>query len=202
MLDCKNEDCAKIFENDEIKKVILSDFICEECREHYDSVKKYLDILGIKYNENKMLVRGLDYYNRTVFEIKSDALGSQSAVAGGGRYDGLVEMLGGEKTPAVGFALGVERLYELVAHAEEEKLDYFVVSNLQDKALETVQYLRDKGKSCDFDFQNRKFSKQLEKAGKTARYALIIGEDEVNGGYYTVKNLETGEQTKLQKEEL
>ena len=156
----------------------------------------------IKYNENKMLVRGLDYYNRTVFEIKSDALGSQSAVAGGGRYDGLVEMLGGEKTPAVGFALGVERLYELVAHAEEEKLDYFVVSNLQDKALETVQYLRDKGKSCDFDFQNRKFSKQLEKAGKTARYALIIGEDEVNGGYYTVKNLETGEQTKLQKEEL
>ena len=89
-----------------------------------------------------------------------------------------------------------------MAHAEEEKLDYFVVSNLQDKALETVQYLRDKGKSCDFDFQNRKFSKQLEKAGKTARYALIIGEDEVNGGYYTVKNLETGEQTKLQKEEL
>ncbi len=143
MLDCKNEDCIKIFENDEIKNVILSDFICEECREHYESVKKYLDILNIKYKENKMLVRGLDYYNRTVFEIKSDALGSQNAIAGGGRYDGLVEMLGGEKTPAVGFALGAERLYELVEHKEESMLDYFIVSNLPDEAIKTVQILRD-----------------------------------------------------------
>ncbi len=202
MLDCKNEGCAEIFERDEVKRVILSDFICDDCRKHYEDVKKYLDILGIKYKENKMLVRGIDYYNTTVFEIKSDALGSQSAVAGGGRYDGLVEMLGGEKTPAVGFALGVERLYELVPHTEEKKLDYFVVSNLQDKAIETVQYLRDKGYSADFDFQNRKFGKQLEKAGKIANFAVIIGEDEVKGGYYTVKNLETGEQKRLKKEEL
>ena len=85
---------------------------------------------------------------------------------------------------------------------EEEKLDYFVVSNLQDKAMETVQYLRDLGKSCDFDFQNRKFGKQLEKAGKTAKAAVIIGEDELQGGYYTVKNLETGEQKKVQKTDL
>lgn len=202
MLDCKNEDCIRIFEDEEVKKVILADFICEECREHYNDVKKYLDILNIKYQENKMLVRGLDYYTKTVFEIKSSALGSQSAVAGGGRYDGLVEMLGGEKTPAVGFALGVERLFELVEHIEQSKLDYFVVSNMQDKALETVQMLRDKGYSADFDFQNRKFSKQLEKAGKIAKRAVIIGEDEVTGGYYTVKNLETGEQTKLQKSSL
>lgn len=202
MLDCKNEDCIRIFEDEEVKKVILADFICEECREHYNGVKKYLDILNIKYQENKMLVRGLDYYTKTVFEIKSSALGSQSAVAGGGRYDGLVEMLGGEKTPAVGFALGVERLFELVEHIEQSKLDYFVVSNMQDKALETVQMLRDKGYSADFDFQNRKFSKQLEKAGKIAKRAVIIGEDEVTGGYYTVKNLETGEQTKLQKSSL
>ncbi len=202
MLDCKNEDCIRIFEDEEVKKVILADFICEECREHYNDVKKYLDILNIKYQENKMLVRGLDYYTKTVFEIKSSVLGSQSAVAGGGRYDGLVEMLGGEKTPAVGFALGVERLFELVEHIEQSKLDYFVVSNMQDKALETVQMLRDKGYSADFDFQNRKFSKQLEKAGKIAKRAVIIGEDEVTGGYYTVKNLETGEQTKLQKSSL
>ena len=200
MLDCKNEDCIKIFDNDEIKNVILSDFICDECKAHYEDVKKYLDILNIKYKENKMLVRGLDYYNRTVFEIKSDALGSQSAVAGGGRYDGLVEMLGGEKTPAVGFALGVERLYELVEKQEDNKLDYFVVSNLTDEAVKTVQYLRDKGYSADFDFQNRKFGKQFEKAGKTAKNAVIIGEDEINGGYYTVKNLITGEQK--QKKEL
>lgn len=202
MLDCKNEDCKVIFEDENVKKVILADFICEECREHYENVKKYLDILNIRYEENKMLVRGLDYYTKTVFEIKSSALGSQSAVAGGGRYDGLVEMLGGEKTPAVGFALGVERLYELVQHKGQNKLDYFVVSSIQDKALETVQLLRDKGYSADFDFQNRKFSKQLEKAGKIARQALIIGEDEVTGGYYTVKNLETGEQIKIQKSDL
>ncbi len=139
------------------------------------------------------------YYNRTVFEIKSDALGSQSAVAGGGRYDGLVEMLGGEKTPAVGFALGVERLYELVEKQEDNKLDYFVVSNLTDEAVKTVQYLRDKGYSADFDFQNRKFGKQFEKAGKTAKNAVIIGEDEINGGYYTVKNLITGEQKQIKE---
>lgn len=199
MLDCKNEDCIKIFDNDEIKNVILSDFICDECKTHYEDVKKYLDILNIKYKENKMLVRGLDYYNRTVFEIKSDALGSQSAVAGGGRYDGLVEMLGGEKTPAVGFALGVERLYELVEKQEDNKLDYFVVSNLTDEAVKTVQYLRDKGYSADFDFQNRKFGKQFEKAGKTAKNAVIIGEDEINGEYYTVKNLITGEQKQIKE---
>ncbi len=199
MLDCKNEDCIKIFENDEIKKVILSDFICKECKEHYESVKKYLDILNIKYKENKMLVRGLDYYNRTVFEIKSDALGSQNAIAGGGRYDGLVEMLGGEKTPAVGFALGAERLYELVEHKEESMLDYFIVSNLPDEAIKTVQILRDKGYSADFDLQNRKFGKQFEKAGKIAKNAVVIGEDEVKGGYYTVKNLITGEQKQVKE---
>lgn len=199
MLDCKNEDCIKIFENDEIKNVVLSDFICEECRKHYESVKKYLDILNIKYKENKMLVRGLDYYNRTVFEIKSDALGSQNAIAGGGRYDGLVEMLGGEKTPAVGFALGVERLYELIEHKEEFVLDYFIVSNLPDEAMKAVQILRDKGFSADFDLQNRKFGKQFEKAGKIAKNAVVIGEDEVKGGYYTVKNLITGEQKQVKE---
>lgn len=199
MLDCKNEDCMKIFEDDEIKKVILADFICDDCRAHYEDVKKYLDVLNIKYKENKILVRGLDYYNRTVFEIKSDALGSQSAVAGGGRYDGLVEMLGGEKTPAVGFALGVERLYELIEKQDDKKLDYFVVSNMPDVAIKTVQYLRNKGNSADFDFLNRKFGKQFEKAGKIANNAVIIGEDEVNGGYYTVKNLITGEQKQVKE---
>lgn len=199
MLDCKNEDCIKIFENDEIKRVILSDFICEECKNHYEEVKKYLSLLGIKYEENKMLVRGLDYYNRTVFEIKSNALGSQNAIAGGGRYDGLVDMLGGEKTPAVGFALGVERLYELIEKQPQGLLDYFVVSNMPDIAIKTVQYLRNKGKSADFDFLNRKFGKQIEKAGKTAKNAVIIGEDEIKGGYYTIKNLITGEQTKVKE---
>lgn len=198
MLDCKNEHCASIFEKDGIKDAVVGDFICEECKEHYEKVKEYLNNLGIKYSENKMLVRGLDYYNRTVFEIKSDALGAQSAVAGGGRYDGLVEMLGGDKTPAVGFALGVERLYELVQHQDEEKLDYFVVSTMPEQALLAVNELREKSYSADFDFQCRKFAKQLEKAGKIAKKALIIGEDEVKGRYYTVKDLISGEQTRVE----
>ncbi len=198
MLDCKNEHCASIFEKDGIKDAVVGDFICEECKEHYEKVKEYLNNLGIKYSENKMLVRGLDYYNRTVFEIKSDALGAQSAVAGGGRYDGLVEMLGGDKTPAVGFALGVERLYELVQHQDEEKLDYFVVSTMPEQALLAVNELREKSHSADFDFQCRKFAKQLEKAGKIAKKALIIGEDEVKGRYYTVKDLISGEQTRVE----
>lgn len=194
MLDCKNENCQKVFERGEIKKVILSDFVCSECAQHFEEVQKLLDTLNIKYSRNKMLVRGLDYYNRTVFEIKSSALGSQSAVCGGGRYDGLVEMLGGTPTPAVGWAMGVERLFELIKKVEEKKLDYFVVSKFPQEAVKLCQKLRQKGLSCDFDMQNRKFAKQLEKAAKIAEFAIILGEDEIEKGFYTVKNLSDGTQ--------
>ena len=195
MLDCKNEDCKKIFEKEEIKKVINDDFICEDCKNHFEELKKYLDKVGIKYEIDKMLVRGLDYYTRTVFEIKSTALGAQSAVLGGGRYDGLVEMLGGKPTPAVGFALGAERLFSLIEKKEEDKLDYFVVSKFQDVAIKTVFELRQKGYSADFDMLGRKFAKQLERAGKVAKKAVIIGE--LEKGFYTVKNLESGVQEKV-----
>ena len=194
MLDCKNENCQKVFERDEIKKVVLGDFVCDECKAHFDEVLGYLDALDVKYSRNKMLVRGLDYYNRTVFEIKSSALGSQSAVCGGGRYDGLVEMLGGTPTPAVGWAMGVERLFELIKKVEPKKLDYFVVSKFPKEALKLCQKLRRKGLSCDFDMQNRKFTKQLEKAAKIANYAIIIGEEELEKGFYTVKDLSCGTQ--------
>ena len=197
ILDCKNENCKKIFEKDEIKEVILKDYICDECREHFDELKKYLDELNIKYTINKMLVRGLDYYNRTVFEIKSEALGSQSAVCGGGRYDGLVEMLGGTSTPAVGFAMGVERLYTLVDKITPSKTDFFVVSNNTKEAMKLVQKLRENNKSTEFDLQKRKFAKQLEKASKIAKYAIILGEDEIEKNFYSLKNLSTGEQKKI-----
>ena len=194
MLECKDENCQKIFELDEIKKVILSDYVCQDCAQHFEEVQKLLDALNIKYTRNKMLVRGLDYYNRTVFEIKSNLLGSQSAVCGGGRYDGLVEMLGGTPTPAVGWAMGVERLFELVQKVDEKKLDYFIVSKYPKEAMKLCQKLRHKGCSCDFDMQNRKFAKQLEKAAKIANYAIILGEDEIEKGFYTVKNLSNGTQ--------
>lgn len=194
ILDCKDENCQKIFERDEIKKVILNDYVCPECAQHFKQVKKYLDALNIKYSRNKMLVRGLDYYNRTVFEIKSNSLGSQNAVCGGGRYDGLVQMLGGTPTPAVGWALGVERLFELIEKTPAQKLDYFVVSKYPGHAMKLCKDLREKGKTCDFDMQNRKFAKQLEKAAKVANFAVILGEEEIEKGFYTVKNLSTGTQ--------
>ena len=199
ILDCKNENCQKIFEISEIQEVILKDYVCEECMEHFNQLTNYLDNLKIKYSRNKLLVRGLDYYNRTVFEIKSNALGSQSAVCGGGRYDGLVEMLGGQPTAAVGFAMGVERLYTLVNKIEPKKIDYYVVSTNTLEALKLVQKLREQGRVVDFDMQGRKFAKQLEKASKLAKFAIILGEDEISQGFYSVKNLETGEQSKVLK---
>lgn len=199
MLDCKSEECKIIFEKEEIKEVILKDFICDECKNHFEELKNYLNEINIKYEIDKMLVRGLDYYTRTVFEVKSNSLGSQNAILGGGRYDGLVEMLGGKPTPAVGFALGVERLCSLINKIEDKKLDYFVVSTMPDIALKTVFELRKKGFSAEFDMQKRKFAKQLEKASKIANKAVIIGEDEIKGGYYTVKDLTTGVQTREEK---
>ena len=202
LLDCKVEECKAIYEKPEVKAVITSDFVCPECHEHFESVKKYLDVLGIKYSVNKLLVRGLDYYNRTVFEIKSNNLGSQNAVCGGGRYDSLVRNLGGEDTPAVGFAMGMERLISLIQKQEEKKLDAYVVSTNTEEAIKLVNALRNDGIKVDFDMTNKKFTKQLEKASKLAKYALILGEDEIANGVVSVKNLENSEQVSAKADEL
>lgn len=202
LLDCKVESCKEIFAKPEIQKVIQSDFICEECAQHYSELKSYLDKLNIKYVENKLLVRGLDYYNRTVFEIKSNNLGSQNAVCGGGRYDSLVRNLGGEDTPAVGWAMGMERLNSLLPEVEPEKLDGYIVSNSPANAFAFAQELRAKGLNVEFDLANKKFTKQLEKASKIARYALILGEDEIKSNQVSVKNLATSEQVTISKDDV
>ncbi len=202
LLDCKVEECQKIYAKPEIQTVIHSDFLCEECKNHYDELKKYLDNLKIKYSENKLLVRGLDYYTRTVFEIKSNNLGSQNAVCGGGRYDGLVEQLGGEHTPAVGFAMGMERLISLIPEIKNELLDGYIVSNSTAEAFLLAQELRNKGLNVELDLANKKFTKQLEKASKVAKYALILGEDEISQNKISVKNLKTGEQTTVNRAEI
>ena len=199
LLDCKVDSCKEIFAKPEIQKVIQSDFICEECAEHYSAVKSYLDVLKIKYVENKLLVRGLDYYNRTVFEIKSNNLGSQNAVCGGGRYDSLVRNLGGDDTPAVGWAMGMERLNSLLPPVEPQKLDAYIVSNSPSDAFALAEELRAAGKTVEFDLTNKKFTKQLEKAGKAADFALILGEDEIKSGTVSVKNLKTSEQITVKK---
>ena len=194
LLDCKVEDCQKIYSKPEIQEVIMSDFLCDECREHYDELKLYLEKMGVKYSENKLLVRGLDYYNRTVFEIKSNNLGSQNAVAGGGRYDGLVGQLGGEPTPAIGFAMGMERLISLLPDRKSKNLDAYIVSNYTTDAFVFAQELREQDVNVEFDLANKKFTKQLEKASKVAKYALILGEDEISKHQVSIKNLEEGKQ--------
>ena len=194
LLDCKVPECNEIYAKPEIQAVIQSDFICEDCSNHFEELKDYLNKLGVNYSINKLLVRGLDYYNRTVFEIKSNNLGSQNAVCGGGRYDSLVKNLGGEDTPAIGFAMGMERLASLLGEQAEEKTLAFVVSNNMLEAIKLTEEVRNTGYSCEFDLTNKKFVKQLEKASKIAKFALILGEDEIAQNKVTVKNLETSEQ--------
>lgn len=202
ILDCKVEECKNILAKPEVQKVITSDYICPDCREHFNTVLSCLDALNVKYVRNKLLVRGLDYYNRTVFEIKSNNLGSQNAVCGGGRYDSLVKNLGGEDTPAVGWAMGMERLTSLLPQQEVKKLQAYVVSNLTLEAIKLTEELRSNGISADFDLTNKKFGKQLEKASKAADFAVILGQDELNDNKVSIKNLKTSQQITVDRNRL
>ena len=202
LLDCKVEECKEIYAKPEIQEVIQSDFICEDCANHFNELKGYLDALNINYSINKLLVRGLDYYNRTVFEIKSNNLGSQNAVCGGGRYDSLVRNLGGEDTPAIGFAMGMERLASLIGQKEDEKLNAYIVCNNPLEAIKLTEEMRESGVTCEFDLTNKKFVKQLEKASKLAKFALILGEDEIASGKVTIKNLDTSEQQTVDRKDV
>ncbi len=202
ILDCKNENCNRLFELNNLKEKLKGIELCSECSTHYNELKQYLDVLNIQYEENPFLVRGLDYYTKTVFEIKSNMLGSQNAVCGGGRYDNLVEMLGGEKTPAVGWAMGIERLNALIPNIEPHKIDCYVVSDNKTEAIKLVSLIRSQGFSADFDYNNRKFAKQIEKAARMAKYAVILGGYEIENKYLTLKDLKTGEQKKVKNNEL
>lgn len=203
ILDCKVPECRQILDNsDEVQKVITSDYICEDCQKHFNEVVNYLDALDVKYARNRLLVRGLDYYNRTVFEIKSNNLGSQNAVCGGGRYDSLVKNLGGEDTPAVGWAMGMERLNSLLPQIESKKIRAYVVSNFTLEAIKLTEELRANDISADFDMTNKKFGKQLEKASKIAEFALILGEDELKNNTVSIKNLANAEQKIIARNDL
>ena len=203
ILDCKKEKCKALLTSPELEAVINSEFICEGCVKHFDGLKEYLEILQINYTLNKKLVRGLDYYNKTVFEITSVNLGAQNAVCGGGRYDPLVATLGGVDTPAVGWAIGMERLISLISPPKKKSFMIFIVSDYTKEALKLAFELRKQGISTDIDFAGRKFKKQMEKASKSgAKYALILGENELKSGILTLKNLSTGEQETISPKEI
>jgi histidyl-tRNA synthetase len=199
VLDCKVDTCREAVK--EAPKMV--DFLCEECRQHYNRLKGYLEELGIDYRENPNLVRGLDYYTRTVFEAV--AKGIDATVIAGGRYDYLVEEFGGPPTPALGFAVGVERLMLLVEEPEREEELYFVIpfGDVHSYALKVAYTLRKKGKVVEFSYRRGGLRKQLEFADKLgADYVVIIGEDELKEGVVSLKDMRTGEQRKLKVEEI
>ena len=178
--------------------------MCAECRTHFDTLQRALDELAIPYFIDKRLVRGLDYYSRTTFEIQTTALGAQSAVAGGGRYDGLVETLGGPDIPATGFAIGFDRLAEIVAaekQNEAPKPAVFVAAlgeAAQARAFPWVTALNRSGITADMLFEDKSLKSLMKRAGKLgARHVLIIGEQELADNTGQLRNMQTREQTAL-----
>jgi len=183
----------------------ITDHLCDECKTHYTELKRQLELRGVKYVENWRLVRGLDYYMRTTFEITAKGLGSQNAVCGGGRYDGLVELLGGPPTKGIGFAIGEDRLILSLQEGGKgsvaEGRDVYIAwlgENAYATAIRAAQNLRKVGISVELPPNEQKFGKALERASKLgARFALILGDNEISSGEWGLKALATGEQIKI-----
>ena len=192
----------------------LFDYLDEESKNHFDGLCHLLDKAGIKYSINQRLVRGLDYYNRTVFEWVTTSLGAQGTVCGGGRYDGLVSQLGGQPTPAVGFAMGVERLVLLVQAVNpslnrDSSIDIYMISSGNEQTISAAQLmaetLRDglPDRRIVTNYGSSNFKKQFAKADKLgAKIAVIIGENEIANQSVTIKNLQTGEQVEVAQKEI
>ena len=204
MLDCKNEKCQSIIQT--IPK--FYDHVCDECRCHFDSVCAELDRLNVEYTINPMLVRGLDYYTKTTFEIQSSDLGSQSAVLGGGRYDKLIGMFNsGKDVPAVGSAMGIERVMLILEGKElmTDRLDVFVVAfkETKDYVLSILERLRAIGVSSDCDFDMNSIKSQFKNANKkNAKYTIIIGLEEVEKNIIKIKNMDLGEEKEISIDDL
>lgn len=203
ILDCKSPVCSEIAKN--APKII--DYLCDECSEHFALVKNYLTAMNIDFTVNPQIVRGLDYYTRTVFEFVSNEIGAQGTVCGGGRYDGLVEEMGGSPLPACGFAIGIERLLLLmdaqkVEFPERKKCDLFIVSigdKANIKACQMAVDLRNEGLSAQFDTVGRSVKAQMKYANKiNALYTLVLGESELETGKVKLKNMSDGIEEELE----
>ncbi len=202
LLDCKNPHCQELGQG----APSLEECLCDDCREHFEGLKKLLTAAGIEYEVDHNLVRGLDYYTKTAFEIQYKPLGAQSAVCGGGRYDGLIEEVGGPATPGIGFAMGMERVLlalesQNLLPQEQESIDVFAVCPQQEifpDVFKTVINLRRAGFKAEFDFQGRSMKAQMKQANKTnAKYVLIFGEDEFARGQVVLRNMSNSEQTEI-----
>jgi histidyl-tRNA synthetase len=206
VFDCKVESCQAVL----AELPVITDHLCEACQKHFDEFRRLLDERGIRYKIEPRLVRGLDYYTRTSFEITGSRLGAQNTIVGGGRYDGLSEMLGGPPVKGFGFAFGVERT---VLSIPPERLDpnseapalyiAYIGETARKHSFALARRLRDAGASVVIDLEGRKLRKSLDIANKlSARHALIVGEDEIREGVYVLRDMSTGEQQKLTEKEL
>ena len=197
VFDCKKEQCKTVLKN----APLITDYLCEECKAHFAQLKGYLEELNIAYVLDPYLVRGLDYYTRTIFEVIIPGIGAQSAVAGGGRYDNLVEMLGGKPTPATGFAIGMDRLLPCVPEPEEKQRPLFLALLGEEGVkvgLRWAKVLRANGIWTEIDYRLGSLKSQLKRANHlNALLALIIGEDEVKKGRAILRNMDTKEQKEV-----
>ncbi len=207
IIDCKEEKCKAAAAG----APRLLNFICDECREHFEGLKTNLELMGIDYEIDSDIVRGLDYYTKTVFEITSDDLGAQSTVCGGGRYDGLVEQLGGAPTPGIGFGLGLERLIMCMKAQEVDmpssNRQKIFVCNMGDDAkafvIKLVNHLRQEGISASCDNMKKSLKAQMKYADKIkSQYTVIIGDNEIESGVCNLKNMTNGENTEIKINEL
>ncbi|MCI7664577.1 MAG: histidine--tRNA ligase [Fusobacterium mortiferum] len=201
VLDCKVDKCKELTKD----APSIIDSLNEEERAHYETVKKYLDIFGMKYVEDSRLVRGLDYYSSTVYEIVTNKLGAQGTVLGGGRYDNLLKQLGDKDIPAVGFAAGVERMMMLLEDYPKNNPDVYVAwlgENTQEFGLKIAKILRDNGIKTFVDFNSKGMKSHMKKADKLAvKYCIIVGEDEMNKDVVVLKDFSarTQEEMSLEK---
>ncbi|MDU2065130.1 MAG: histidine--tRNA ligase [Sporomusaceae bacterium] len=202
ILDCKNAKCAALSQG----APEVADCLCDSCHDHFEGLKAFLDSAGIAYTLNPRLVRGLDYYTKTAFEIQYAPLGAQSAVCGGGRYDGLVAECGGESTPGIGLAIGLERVLlalekQQLLPGQTEKVDVYVVAlgtAAQQSAFKLALELRAAGLSVEIDTMNRSMKAQMKQANKfAASYVVILGEDELKSGQAVLRNMQSSEQKQI-----
>ena len=199
VLDCKNQDCKEITKD--APKIL--DYICDDCNSHFEKVQNLLTIAGVEFKVDPNIVRGLDYYNRTVFEFVSENIGAQGTVCGGGRYDGLIAQLGGSDVPGIGFAVGIERILMLLENTgvkieNPNKVEYYIApmgEKESQKAFEIVCKLRQKGITADFDHMNRSIKAQFKYADKIgAKKVIVIGSDELTNNCVKVKDMQSGEE--------
>ena len=207
ILDCKEEGCKAITAG----APVILDYLCDGCRAHHESVCSQLTKLGIDFEVNPHIVRGLDYYTRTVFEFISSDIGAQGTVSGGGRYNDLIEDVGGKPCPAVGFGMGLERLILTMealglSFGEENVPDVYIAplcDEANDEAMLIADKLRHAGISCDTDIIGRSFKAQLKYVNKTgAKYMIVIGTDEIATGNYQVKNMLSGNAEQVGRDDL